>query len=292
MQWFSRVDEVGFESGPHSLFPLLVRWMQLVGAPEGGHLPAEEVWPTIRRLFDYLEANAGEYLSVPELAGAAAHPVVEETLLEPDADDAEEDDEALFEAAYSDVIYRDSADDGHLGDTLDDGLGVDDGEFAAINRFFEPRLTFLNTIAQLWQMAAAALLSAGAFAAQQWQLSRLQSRWNSVEMKVSQIKQSQYQIKRFRPWFNDSLPTLRVLRTLTEAFPEEGIVSAKMIEVRDSGRIACSGVARDSQALLQMLDRLRAAKQVRDLKIDQLRGNTPLQFSFNLLWKEGGAHED
>src|SRR5204863_8640454 len=56
-----------------------------------------------------------------------------------------------------DVTYRDSKDDGNWGDTLENDYGFRNTEFELINRELEPRLKFLNAVAQLWQMAAVAL---------------------------------------------------------------------------------------------------------------------------------------
>ena len=91
----------------------------------------------------------------------------------------------------------------------------------------------------------------------------------------------QQQIKKFRPWFDESHRNLTILRTVTEAFPDEGGVTAKTLEIRELSSVTCSGVARDNQAFLKMLDQLRATKEVTDLKVDQVRGKTPLQFTFN-----------
>ena len=43
----------------------------------------------------------------------------------------------------------------------------------------------------------------------------------------------QQQIRKFRPWFDDSFRNLTILRKITEAFPEEGDVTAKTLEIRD-----------------------------------------------------------
>jgi len=37
---------------------------------------------------------------------------------------------------------------------------------------------------------------------------------------------------------------------------------------------------------------LRAATDVGDLKVDQIRGKAPIQFAFTFHWIEGGRHED
>jgi hypothetical protein len=99
----------------------------------------------------------------------------------------------------------------------------------------------------------------------------------------------QQQIKRFRPWFDDSCRSLRILRRLTDAFPQDGAVTAKTLEIRESALIACKGTARDNQALLQMLDRLRAAEGVTGLQVEQMRGKSPMQYSFNFQWREQGS---
>lgn len=155
MQWLSQADEVGFESSEDSLFSLLIRWMRLVASDHGDSAPRDRA-ALIRRLFDYLEANAEEYWNIPRLdsAGQAGSPPppTESMLAE---DDEGEDD--LFGAAYEGVTYKDSADDGTWGDTLEDSQGFRNTEFEVVNREFEPRLKFLNAIGQMWQIAGCAL---------------------------------------------------------------------------------------------------------------------------------------
>lgn len=147
----------------------------------------------------------------------------------------------------------------------------------------------------VWAGAAAgavALLVGGAFLFQQWQLSRLQTKWAALAPRVTELEGMQQQIKKFRPWFDDSFRSLSILRKLTEAFPEDGVVTAKTLEIRELSSITCSGSARDNQAFLKMLDQLRAAKEISNLKVDQVRGKTPLQFTFNFHWGTGGANEN
>jgi len=138
---------------------------------------------------------------------------------------------------------------------------------------------------------AVALLIAGAFAFQQWQLSNLDSKWKAMEPKKIELDHLQQQIRRFRPWFDDSFRNLTILRKITEAFPEEGDVTAKTVEIRELSSVTCSGVARDNASFLKMRDQLQAIKEVADLKVDNVRGGgrTPLQFSLNFRWEPGGA---
>jgi Tfp pilus assembly protein PilN len=107
-----------------------------------------------------------------------------------------------------------------------------------------------------------------------------------MEPKVKELDNMQQQIKKFRPWFDGSFRSLSILRKLAESFPEEGVVTAKTLEIRELSSITCSGTARDNQAFLRMLDQLRAAKEVTDVKVDQVRGTAPMQFTFNFHWGE------
>ncbi len=64
MQWLSQNEEVGIESGSHSLPALLTEWMTQVTAETADGSPPDR-WPLIRRFFAYLEVNAGEFWDVP-----------------------------------------------------------------------------------------------------------------------------------------------------------------------------------------------------------------------------------
>ena len=146
----------------------------------------------------------------------------------------------------------------------------------------------------VWAGATAgviALLVAALFLYQQWQLSRLRSQWSVMAPTVTELESLQQQIRKFRPWFDDSMRSLSILRRLTEAFPEDGVVTAKTVEIRDLSIVSCSGTARDNQAFLKTLDQVRAIKEVADVKVDQTRGKSPLQFTFNFHWSERGSNE-
>lgn len=123
-----------------------------------------------------------------------------------------------------------------------------------------------------------------AFAWQQVQLLSLGSKWQAMSAKVRELEVIQQQIRRFRPWYDESVRSLSILRQLTDSFPENGDVTAKTIELRDSGLVICTGTASDNAALLKALDRLRAAEEVSEVQVDQLRGRSPLQFTFNFQW--------
>jgi Tfp pilus assembly protein PilN len=145
-----------------------------------------------------------------------------------------------------------------------------------------------------WGGAAAGallVLVGGAWLVQQWQLSRLQAQWTAMRPKVQTLETMQQRIKAYRPWFDDSFRTLRILRQVTEAFPEEGTVTAKTLEIRGES-VACTGVARDNVAFLKVHQQLQASGAVGSLKVDLMRGKTPMEFTFNFRWQEGAPGED
>ncbi|MGC1273702.1 MAG: hypothetical protein WBC44_08355, partial [Planctomycetaceae bacterium] len=117
-----------------------------------------------RRFFDFLEANAGEFWVVPTLGDPALDPPDDDP--EQRSEDAEEDGDDLFGAAYEGVVYRDSTADGFESSVLDTPATPSGGEFEAILLQLEPRLRFLDLLAQLWRVAAGRIDGkAGEFAA-------------------------------------------------------------------------------------------------------------------------------
>lgn len=157
-------------------------------------------------------------------------------------------------------------------------------EFA--NRHSTKKLGWAGAVA-----ASVAVVVGGMFAVQQYQLSGLRARWAVLAPKVEEVEALQQQIRRFRPWFDESFRSLSILKTLTEAFPEDGSVTAKMVEIRETSSVTCSGTARDNQVLYKTMDQLRSAKEIEDLKLDQSKGKSPVQYSFNFRWVEGGRRE-
>lgn len=150
-----------------------------------------------------------------------------------------------------------------------------------VARYSSRKLVWVGSAA-----GAVAGIIALAFLIQQWQLTYWQSKWSSMKARVDQLETVQQQIKRFRPWFDESFRSLSILKRLTEAFPEDGAVTAKSVEIREAATVTCSGTARDHQALLRTLDSLRAIKEVSAVKVEQMRGQVPMQFTFNFRWNE------
>ena len=170
MQWLSQSDVVPLEAGPYSYHALVMNWMALAIGTTDEHPAAE--WPIINRFFDSLEANAGDYLRVPRLdaAGgltAGTTPLAEKEHDWPDdsdddaafdddleMEDADLDEDELFSAAYDNVTFRDSAQDGQIGDTLEGPDHQHVSSLDLIAQSLDQRLRFLATVAQLWMLAA------------------------------------------------------------------------------------------------------------------------------------------
>jgi hypothetical protein len=56
--------------------------------------------------------------------------------------------------------------------------------------------------------------------------------------------------------------------------------------------VTCTGIAQDNGALLRTLNQLRTADGVADVKLQQIRGKSPMQFSFDIHYRNGGENEN
>jgi len=129
----------------------------------------------------------------------------------------------------------------------------------------------------------------GLFAWQGYRLWSLGSRWRAMAAPVTALQNVQSQIREYRPWFDSSSIDLRILRALTDCFPDNGSVTAKSVEIRGASVVAISGTARDNPSLLRTLDQLRNVKSVTNLKVEQIRGKTPEQFTINFRWNDNSG---
>ena len=165
VHWLSEADRIPLAQGGTSFHRLAERWLaelcrdDIPGTSEDGvaTLPAEN-WKLIGKFFDYIEANAETYWGHPafQLAdGNGKTPPPAENLDDLFAGDhaPAEDDEDLFGAAYEDVVFRDSADDGVDGEIFDSSDSTED-ELIHESQRIADRLAFHNTLARLWKNAA------------------------------------------------------------------------------------------------------------------------------------------
>jgi hypothetical protein len=153
-----------------------------------------------------------------------------------------------------------------------------------VSKYSSGRLRTTGAVA-----AGIAVVILGLFLFQQIQLWHYRTQWSRIAVKVGELQAIQDNIRQYRSWYDGTFPNLAILRQLTLAFPEDGSVTAKNIEVRDGSTVTCSGTARDYAALLAMQSRLRAADGVNDVKLEQIRGKAPMQFVFAFKFNNGGA---
>jgi hypothetical protein len=99
------------------------------------------------------------------------------------------------------------------------------------------------------------------------------------------LNADQDQITKFRPWYDTSFRDLQILRKLKDAFPDDGSVSAKKVEIHDVSAVTCSGVARDNESFARLHARLgNDTNQISDLHAE-VHGQKPMDFTLNFQWE-------
>ena len=140
--------------------------------------------------------------------------------------------------------------------------------------------------------AGIAVIFLGLFLFQQIQLWHFRSQWSHMAVKVTELQAIQDNIRQYRSWYDGSFRNLAILRQLSLAFPEDGSVTAKNIEVRDGNTVTCSGTARDSSAVLAVESRLSALPDISGVHHEQSRGKAPMQFVISFKFNNEGGNEN
>jgi hypothetical protein len=136
----------------------------------------------------------------------------------------------------------------------------------------------------VWAAEAAAAVVfciAVAFAWQQWEIATLTSKWKAMEPRVTELTADQDQIKKFRAYYDQTFRDLRLLKLVTDAFPEDGSVSAKTINVHDLAKVTCTGVARDNDSYVRVFGKLSDDTNEISGLHHEVRGQKPMQFSLD-----------
>ncbi len=159
MQWLSQSTEVALAEGPFSFFELALRWeREAQTAPKQDPASAAESPDrAVQRFFDFLEANAGEYWSVPAFELGDEDLEIDEDLVAElyEMEEGEPDEDDIYDAAYEGVTYRDSTDDNQDSELFDVAFEFDtDYELDYESARISDRLLFLTTVARLWKVAA------------------------------------------------------------------------------------------------------------------------------------------
>jgi len=156
MHWLSQADRIPLEHGETSFFQLSLYWLAAT-FKETGKLPENDArtgWLRIRRFFDYLEANAGEFWEVPEFRPDDATESIPEELATPEGEDEEEEEEELFSAEYENDVYRDSTDDGMEGSVFDFETSSNEDYLQQMSRTIVEHMGFVDQLATIWKMVA------------------------------------------------------------------------------------------------------------------------------------------
>jgi hypothetical protein len=169
MQWLSEAEDISLAEEPYSFQELCLVWMEDLWAPagDGGTLSSRPIasdaekpsftrqqkWSLSRKFFDYLEANAGHYWRLPkwELSDVEGQPAAEEDIPPPPTEDEED---SIFGAAYEQMIYRDTTDDGMESSTFDSEPDETESELSFEVERITDHLQFLATLAHLWKFTA------------------------------------------------------------------------------------------------------------------------------------------
>ncbi|MEC9094970.1 MAG: hypothetical protein VX438_19850, partial [Planctomycetota bacterium] len=151
MHWLSQAETVGLESSDSSFYFVVEQWAfqicnKALDEYRAGELNnATESLKLIRKFMDFLEVNAGNYWEIP---GFSLGEKNTETELA-----AEGEPDEIYGAAYEDVVYRDSTDDGFDGPVFE----TDDGRLDQLDiefRRIEDHLRFHESVARIWETVA------------------------------------------------------------------------------------------------------------------------------------------
>ena len=155
MHWLSQSEEVNLQKGSDLFHVIANRWLNDVMV--GLDMPQEEeqagVWRMVEKFFDFLEANAGDYAEVPRWELINSGSVAREDPFETEEDSADN----IYSAAYEEVVYRDSTDDGVDGNIL--GSSGDNFGLTEEARRISERLGFLVTTMRLRKFVVATALN-------------------------------------------------------------------------------------------------------------------------------------
>lgn len=155
VHWLSHADTVGIRRGSTSLPKLAERWLSKLRAacaatPEKRLDSVARPWSLVRKFFDYLEANAESFWSPPVFILGKK---TEKRDWDVELDAFESEDSGLFDAAYEDVVYNDSTDDGFDGAVFEYDEGSQD-ELEEESKRLTDHLNFLESLSRLWVVAA------------------------------------------------------------------------------------------------------------------------------------------
>ena len=261
--WLGQADRIGLVKGDSSFHALAERWaLELRFAYRQQKDSELDPWGLSRKFFDYLEANAESFWQVPkfdfngngsEKSSQGLHDESDEAHDTFDEDPyAEEDElESLFSAAYEDMTYQDSTDDGVEGSIFEERDQNDELEFEA--KRISRRLEFISTISRLWKLTALAVSA-------EWPANECEHRSDVMQHWIKQIEVHRHELNNLQARVNsyriprpggdhDSLLLYDRRRLVKESLLEQVIQTN--VEVADAGRMLLAATKLDPEEILQ-----------------------------------------
>ncbi len=166
VHWLGQAQRVGLQSGGASFSDLARQWLQRLesklneDAENPNAVQPEPLrklnWSVAQKFFDYLESNADQFWQTPTFHLAVPSRKRDNDLVsagEDEGDNLDDGEGKLFGAAYEEVVYEDSTDDGNESETAEEGSDNQDELLQESNRLGQ-HLTFLTALAQMWKTAA------------------------------------------------------------------------------------------------------------------------------------------
>jgi hypothetical protein len=305
--WLSQAHRVGLQSGMISFSELACQWIERLDAystqpavPSAtGFVKAttaemvaenppssrshDRRWNHIQRFFAYVEANGEEFLQPPRFqlgrghkpnAGGRGKPQPTGDEFSGGSETGEEDEEReVFGAAYEDVVYQDSTDDGQDASLFEEESDTQD-ELIAESKRLGQHLTFLNALAQMWKRVALhpisfpdgtepAVLEQRLSECEDWARQAALHRTGLLEL-VQQI--AEYQIQRGGA-DADSMSRYDRKRVVKESLLERAIATA--IEMADARRMLVAAILsrHDEQRVASALTEDMSAKDRQAVKL-------------------------
>lgn len=161
VHWLSQAERVGLEKGEDSFSDLARQWTQkLEHAITNDETADKPSWNVAHKFFDYLEANAEGFWQPPTFSlSSHGNKKLKDNLPAasdiPEGDDLDDDEINPYAAAYEDLTYKDTADDGVDDFVPEEGDGSETTtELTEESNRLQQHLTFLSALAQMWKGAA------------------------------------------------------------------------------------------------------------------------------------------
>lgn len=156
IHWLTQSESIPLQQSSGSFQLLVGEWtakQRELLKQEPTQVRFEETWQRIRKFCDYVEANAGEFWRVPEFGHSESSDDSDLSGSEMLNGAEPDDEEDLYRAAYEDMVYRESTNDGVDGSIYDPSVDSEESIQAEMHRIMD-RLEFLHALAEYWVEAS------------------------------------------------------------------------------------------------------------------------------------------